>query len=543
MNGTGGRRGEARPCVEGKNVDPRPSLVPAGPWQRAGILGRPRRHVGLLLLGLIGLPALLVAYLLSEDASDARFAVAIVDAPLLIALCMYPHVGRNVGRTGILFQVVTAAYGFEFGVRSLLLCYWPQTATFPNLLLPQDYRSLEGGVIWASLGIFSMEVTYYEIQYRRRARGPGMLRSISNTLAHANRPSFFVCLCSVGAIGELHAIATGSVLYLYNSPSFGDHGNATTTSTSGLFAVMADCMLVGASGLLALGLIQRRRRLIAIASVLLGSQGIYFAYGSYKYGVIGLGVIVVLIIGLEYGTSLRALLPIGIVALLLLFPIMNTARSNSLSYTLRGGESASRWLSIFSRSLGQATSTNGQGVIQHFVFPVVERFNGAEALAVADKYEPAAGLQGWKDYANILELLLPSGLRGHYQPRYIAWSTMYVGDSPNSLNVIPMPALVEAYVSFGWIGEVVVMGIFGALIGSLDILAQRWRNSAVHVALFCYVGWRLLDIEEQLFIVLIPIIKVGVTVASLAYLFGLIAPDWMREQVARIGAPIRDGAN
>lgn len=479
----------------------------------------------LLLLGIIYLPLLVLANVGGTGYNNPRLAAGFL-AVLLLVLCAYPHVSRvrHTRPVGILFRLLTIAYAADFGLSSLFLVLNSRAATFPNLTLPQDYLFLVRGLSWAILGIYAMESIYFA-RLRTRNGGDhfGRPHMLQRLFLRTPPVPFFITLCLLGIVGELHSIQTGAALYIYNSPSFAAHTGLVPSNSAGLFSVLGQLYLVGMVGLFAYALSHRRRLLLAVSALLWIAELLYYAYGTYKYGLISLGIFGILVFAIQGRQRMfRNAVPAVILLVLVIFPVVNLARANLLEANLSGQPNTSHFLGVFSGSATAALTGEHRSFAVHYLLPIAQRLNGPDALAVASKYEPVYGLQGVGTYSNIISFMLPSIVRPFTHETYLPWETKYVGEPLGGYNVIPVPAVVEAYLNFGVPGVAIVMALLGLCAAEVDTFGSIHRRSALAVALFAFVSVELLDIETSLFVIVIPIVKISAIVLVLAWLASVV---------------------
>ena len=165
-------------------------------------------------------------------------------------------------------------------------------------------------------------------------------------------------------------------------------------------------------------------------------------------------------------------------------------------------------------------SQTGNGFKEAYVDPLFERLNGAEALAVAEKYLPKFDYEGGRTYWNLVRLSIPRVLRGEQtEPDYINWAVDYVGLAPSNPTVIPLPALVEAYLNFGIAGVVFVMFLLGVLYRNADLFTTTFCRYPLAVGISMYLIWRFMNIEHYLFILLPAVLKTLIVVFILSFLY------------------------
>jgi O-antigen ligase len=86
-----------------------------------------------------------------------------------------------------------------------------------------------------------------------------------------------------------------------------------------------------------------------------------------------------------------------------------------------------------------------------------------------------------------------------------------------------MPAVVEAYLNGGLIGVVLVMGMFGVGLALFDQIVRRAATAPVALGVYAFAVWRLVNIEHNAFINLIPIIKVIALLVAIASVYTVLA--------------------
>jgi hypothetical protein len=147
--------------------------------------------------------------------------------------------------------------------------------------------------------------------------------------------------------------------------------------------------------------------------------------------------------------------------------------------------------------------------------------NGVEGVAVADKVATPGRWTLGRTYRNIPVFMVPGSLRPPgLRPYYVDWETRYVGLDSRGLTVVPMPAVVEAYLAGGILGIVVVFGALGGIFAWIDRFGVRAGGSALGAGIYGYAIWRLLNIEQNLFVILVPLTKVIVVACGAAWIYG-----------------------
>jgi hypothetical protein len=495
----------------------------------------PRRMpASLALLGVISLPAIAVAALLPLPESEIRSVLFVFTIPCLVAVCVVPLVSGLRHRCGIgpLLLLVLLAHMIGFGLRALYFLARPSLRTFPNFDPRTDLLNLHHGLLWSSVAIYMLTVGYFAgpIFFRRGSHlGPKRLeRWVTSQLAPFGRTSlmnFLSMLYALGLLGRLFTIRTGGALYLYNSPSFDLTATRSTGASVGLFALMSEFCPI-AVGILIGAILSKRSPPWAawfVPPLILVELG-YYAFGLYKFGLIGIAIIVWAVVRLHRPRlASRVIVPVGAVFILLLFPIINVARGDLLGYNQRGGGITSAWLDLFTSSSTETARSLSFGNGNALLDPVFERLNGIEAVAVADKYLPDVGYEMGGTYTNLAAFTLPKLLRPpSLHPRYIPWETEYVGYPATGLTVVPMPTIVEAYLNFGWVGVFGIPFALGRLVRRVDGMQSAARAYPVLGGVFAYLVWRLSNVEQNLFIYVVPAMKVTVTVLALAWFFAIL---------------------
>jgi hypothetical protein len=441
---------------------------------------------------------------------------------------------RRRGAIGVTFGLVCLAYLISFGVRTVYLLARPDLVTFPNFVTRHDLRYVHEGLLWAAGGLYAMTLSYFALRGRVRAtvgshatEGRGSLGQ--RILGQTSPFGFILVIYGIGTIGRIAAIRAGSNLYLYNSPAFDQFATRQGSgSLVDIVSALADLCTISFAAMLALYVTSRPRRslyLVLSIAIALG-EVIYYSLGLYKYGLFSLVVIPVVV--LWAGGAHRSVVILGflgVIYVLLLFPILNQARVTLYDFnrqTTRGP--SSQWFDLFSSGARQGSQSVSLGQSRSYLDPFFERLNGPEALAVATKNPSGDRLALGRTYLNIPRFLPPSPLRfWSSRPYYIPWETDFVGYPQSSFLVVPMPAIVEAYLNGGVIGVAIGMALFGAVFAGFDGLLGRATHSPVALGAYAYVAWKLINIEQNAFIVVIPTLKVLVLLAVLSWLYRLFS--------------------
>lgn len=488
------------------------------------------------IVGLLALPFTLLALLPLSGNSSSTIYVALTGLLALTAVCLLGLLRRVTGR-GPLLALMLIAYFLDFAASAGWRLAHPKAVSFPSLSLPGDLMWFNRGLALVTVGVFAL-VAGYLVTERRTAWG--ILRIFNQRVTRTSNPLFaLLIMYGIGLVGRSHQIASGAALYLYNSPAFSSFAVRGDPNTGGFFALLAALCPVAAGGMLAYGLINTHRLALTIAGIMYTIELLYFSFSLYKFGLISVVGVPLLIMWVTGRRRMVAImLPTGAIAVLAIFAVVNVARGDLLSFNKSLSGPSQAWLGAFTASASQsldASSTSAGSPVRG----VADRLLGAEAAAVAVRGASNHSLYLGKTYENIPVFLVPAILRSGAQPFYIPWETQYVGLSPTNPTVIPMPAIVEAYLNFDIPGVVLVMLIMGLVTRQVDLIT---RDSVVArhaplIGFWCYCAYQMLNIEQNLFIVVVPLLKLGAVFLLINEVFALLG----RKRLSA-PAPVGDAA-
>ena len=511
-------------------------VVTSDEWQAAS--GRRTIRLALLVLltfALPLLPLLALGDLLPWRPADGRVLVMYLSAPLLLffgvlsLVCLRREILR--GRA-LVFALIWISYILGFGVRALYLAWFPDVKLLPNFVSATDFVWLHEGLLWLTAGLVMMSLGYLIGPLRLSPR-PRSREWLDKLFRDSSSLSLILSLYVVACVGRIYAMRTGSALWFYNSPAFDRIGTRANPLISGPMSMLTEFGPLAFAAAFAYWLEYRRSgrspiraRILGLCIVLMTMIEIaYFSFGLYKFGLLGTVLILWLVPAVRgHASSMKALV-LGGAFFLVVFPVINNARGTMTGFYLRSTRSTSEWARLMSVNVVDAYTAedvyvpDSNSKLRDFSDPVAIRMVGAEAVAVASKYQPMYGYEGGKTYLNLVSLSLPRVLRpGTGQPTYIEWPTKYVGFTRTNPTVMPVPAAVEAFLSFGTLGVCVVMFLLGVLYRYVDSLSALAGRSAMSAGVFAYIVWRLLNIEHYLFIVLPAVAKTVVVLLVLLWL-------------------------
>jgi hypothetical protein len=483
------------------------------------------------LLGALVIIVLSLVLLIPDwDPSLGELLVLLVSGPLFIASCLVPFLYRRDGRSGIgvVFTIVCVVYLLTFGVRAYYLIAFPSVHIFPNFDPSHDMVDLHRGLLWAALGVASMTIAYAWTRVRWERSGltadvTARQRIRQDLFRIMSSGKFIAGLFFLGILGQAYLVGTGQNTYLFNSPSFDTFATRSDPVLTGIAGLLSDLgpLAVGIMAARQWGLGWRNRRFL-ILGVMTTVEAAYFLLGSYKYGL--LGVLFIPIIALA-ARGRRAFSVRGIVAgaafVLVILPITNSARTQLIGFYTGQQTIESGFVGAVLSSAGHAFDTSADvGAARFFLDPFFIRLDGVEALAVSEKYLPQQGHAWGATYGNIFALAVPRVIRPWSSaPSYIPFETEYVGFASTNFTVVPMPAIVEAYLNFDLPGVVFVMFLLGLIYARIDALASAADVPPFAAGLLAYAGWKMLDIETNVFIVFLPMIKVILVVFAIGAVY------------------------
>lgn len=494
-------------------LTPKPSLPPA------------------TILGALLIASLSLVLLIPEwDPSTGPLLVLLVSGPLFIASCLVPFTYRRNRHSGVgvVFTIVCVVYLLTFGVRTYYLIAFPAVHFFPNFEPSRDLVDVHRGLLWAALGMASMTIAYvWSVVRRERVIGAANLGPRQGLVLDLFRimssGKFIATVFVFGLLGQAYMVGTGQNTYLFNSVSFDTFATRSDPVLTGIAGALADF------GPLAVGAMAARQwhrgwrnQSFVILAIMMTVEAAYFLLGSYKYGLIGVLLIPIIALAARgrRGFSVRGLV-LGALFILVILPITNSARTQLIAFYTGKQTVDSGFVSAVLSGAERAYDTSSDvGGVRFFLDPFFMRLDGVEALAVSDKYLPQEGHAWGATYGNILTLAVPRIMRPWSSvPSYIPFETEYVGFASSNFTVVPMPAIVEAYLNFDLPGVVLVMFLLGLLYARIDGLASIAEVSPFAAGLLAYAGWKMLDIETNVFIVFLPMIKVILLVFAIGFIY------------------------
>ncbi len=213
---------------------------------------------------------------------------------------------------------------------------------------------------------------------------------------------------------------------------------------------------------------------------------------------------------------------------LVVFPFFNQAREVLLPYYKSATPNMTAWASLASVAREEATAEARTTGVRGAVDSVFLRLNGAEAIAVAEKDARVEPVDVGRSYLNLLWQAVPGLLRPTgWTPYYFDWTTKYVGFDPGNLTVIPVPAVVEAYLNFGWFGPPLVLAVVGALLAALDRAGRTSAAPTLGVALVVFSAVRLMNIEHYLFVACVAPMKLWMLAGFFLAAVAVIRRPWL----------------
>lgn len=452
-------------------------------------------------------------------------ATVAVQSSMLALVALLPiasawRAKRLASRIGLC--VILVFYALNFAVRALYAVFEPSTLLYPNVSFPADADALTVAQVWCGAGLSGLSIGYL-----LSAKAYGRLRStqsIRATLEEAFTPLntrwFLIAAYAIGTIARINAIRTGSNLWLYNSPSFDMFASRAGKSVAGVYSFAGDFPLIVWGIALAGFLAEPAMRRVRSARILLVAGGVvealYSTYALHKYGLIAL-LLILVSVG-AYRGRLRTTWVLGSAAIMmfLVFPFMNVARDQLLPYYKSGAFDMRAWLSVADGARHEATAEGHQTGVRGAADAVFARLNGVEALVVAQKYYDLAPVERGKTYENLLWQLLPgAGRPAEWTPYYFDWAVTYAGLEPWNFTVIPVPAVVEAFLNFGWIGPPIVLGFFGAILALVDGLGVSLRAGSAAAGIAAYSLSKMANVEHYLFVSCVALIKLWVLIGML----------------------------
>lgn len=485
----------------------------------------------ILMVGLLMLPVLVIGWLPIWRAEDGQLLVALVSAPLfmgcgLAALRIVRRASEH--HTPLVFFIICGAYLLALPIRSYYFLFRPDVVIYPNFSPANDMLYLHHGLLLAAVGIWAMS-TGYVWKSSRSARehrpfSETHAARLDRILSLMSSRRFFAILYALGWIGRLSSLRNGSALWFYNSPSFDVTYTRSTSGLSGPLSAIAELCPLAFAGFLASQHSEPRLLTRALAWMLFAVEVWYYTFSMFKFGLLGVVLIPFAVSVVQKKKVSWKLAPVVLIFGVLIVPIVNSARGEMIGYYKTSYMPSLAWFSVLKDSAPYRVSdSNGTSLLDRSD-PFFERMNLAESVAVAEKYLPDEGHEIGRSYVNVLSLLVPRLLRFWFSgPYYINWAVNYVGVAPSNLTVFPLPTLVEAYLNFDVPGVVIVMFAMGLLYRLVDSLTEYSAEHRILLALAIYLAWRLLDVEQSVFIVLPTVTKVVALVFVIGFIYSLFA--------------------
>jgi hypothetical protein len=484
------------------------------------------------VLLIIALPVIIFGLLPIWEQLDGKILV-LLSGSLFILVCAVPivHLIRTRAyRTSITLMVILLAYLIDFGVRAIYFVLSPDVVLYPNFNPSQDMLYLHRGLLWATVGILSLIGGYYLARNRLSRQQPErsvIVRRFTSMFQGTSSLKFLLALYGLGLIGRLYAITSGAAIWLYNSPIFDTFATRPDPFVSGPLSVLSEFCPLAFAGVFAWHIWHSKNpgvkpRLSAgLVIVMFAIEILYFSFGLYKFGVVSTLLIMWAVPTiLQHGQPLRGIIAIAAFGLIVL-PVFNVARGALSGFYTNSNRPTGEWFALMQGAVETTYQTpSGDSFKENYIDPLFERLNGAEALAVAEKYLPKFNYEGGKTYWNLVRLSVPRILRGEdAEPDYINWAADYAGLNPSNPTVIPLPALVEAYLNFGIAGVVVVMFLLGVLYRYADLFTATFRNYPMAIGISMFMIWRFMNIEHYLFILLPAVFKTLMVVLILSFVY------------------------
>jgi len=485
----------------------------------------------IIFITALSVPIWGIGWLPIWEAQDGRNLIFFLSGPLYISSCLVPLLQLRrlkQQRSSLAFISVCLIYLLIIGIRAYYFLFFQDLVLYPKFDPPNDLLYLHKGLLWATSGIWAMTLGFFFF-FRIHAHPEVFslarkVRTFDELLRVCSSPIFIFSLYGIGIIGRMYAMYVGSAIWLYNSPSFDTFADRQITEFSGLWSLLPDlCPLAFASSL---AYWYQNSRLaksfwykFSLITMLI-IEVAYFSFGLYKYGLLGILLILWLVSSIHGKIWSKKGVIFAFIFIFAILPIINSARINAVDYYTTIMRPTSTWVGVMRESINNAFDFESKLNIRDYIDPFIERLNGAEALAVAEKYVPEYGYEWGGTYLNLLRLVVPRFLRlWSSDPYYINWAVNYVGLSRTNPTVIPMPAIVEAYVNFGIIGVWLVMFLFGLFYWYVDRFSVRFAERPIAIGLFAYVVWRCINIEHNLFIFLPAVLKMVAMVLVLCWIY------------------------
>jgi len=494
------------------------------------VLDEPERAVpaSYLFLVILALPLILVGMLPVWKPEDGTNLILFLSAPLFMGFGLVPiiYFVRKQASVSITFVLVCIAYLLYFGLRAYYHVLVPEVVLFPNFDPATDLLYMHYGLLWGTVGLVAMTLGYLTTSAFFKPKWilqTKLVTQIASLLDACSVPSLIIGFYVLGLIGRAYALVTNSASWIYNSPAYDLFASRPDPRIAGPISLFTEFCPLAFAAMLAYQY-QRQRTSAASRGLWLVAFGMflielsYYAFSLFKFGLVG-----TLLIPWLVPVVWRKRLPKwGVLAVIFLgaviFPVTNTARQDMRRfYSSASVTPGEEWATQFAQAT-QNTYSQFSLEARSFLDPTIVRFDGAESLAVAEKYLPQYGYEWGTTYLNLFSLAIPRVFRfWGSDPAFINWEQDYVGMPSYNLTVFPMPALVEAYLNFGLVGVLSVMFLIGVLYRFVDVFLFNILN-ALMTGLLLLIFWHLLDIESNLFIVLPAMFKTTMVFLGLCWL-------------------------
>lgn len=465
--------------------------------------------------------------------ADGKGLVFYVSAPAFLLACIVPIVycyRKRANGVAVVLTIVLTLHAVDFGIRAAYLAAYPNFSLYPNFQGSSDLIYVHKGLMWATAGIVGLVFGYsLSTNFIRDKQISSVNARI--WLIELSSPRFLLFLYGLGWMGRINSLAHGSAIWLYNSPSFDSKFSRSSSPLNGPLSVLQEFAVIAFAGLYARSLTNAGVSRWLVRSLFLLEFG-YFAFGLYKYGMIGV-FLTPLLVRLIIRKSLpkNVFIPI-IVFIVVVLPIVNRARGDALPYYTASYTPSVAWIRMMEEISKDALRDQLGLNFRATIDPLFLRLNGAEAVTVAEKYLPEEGMAKGTTYINLFSLAIPKVIRPwSTNVNYIdSWPTAYVGEPSSSFTVFPLPFLVEAYLNFDIFGVILIMFMMGVFYRYIDSFSEAASRFAFLAGFLAYASWRLANVEHHLFILVSPFLKTGFAVAAVAWMWLFINGKFAKRQ-------------
>lgn len=496
-----------------------PILYSAVQREQAAELARRRRAVpaSYLFCVILATPLGLLGALPIWNVEAGAMLILFLSAPLFVGFCILPIIYfiTKQADISIMFVLVCIAYLLYFGLRAYYHVFVPEVVLFPSFDPATDFLYMHRGLLWGTIGFIGMTLGYMIAGATLKPSQllkPNLAARIVFLLDTCSVPGIIIGFYMLGLLGRAYALATNSASWIYHSPAYDLFATRPDPFIAGPMSLFAEFCPLAFAALLAYqyqrqGGAGASRRLWVVALGMFTIEITYNIFTTYKFGLLGT-FLTLWLIPIIYRKKFPKW---GIILVLVfgavVFPVTNAMRQDMRTiYSSASAIPNLEWASQFVET-AQGAYADPELDAKYFLDTFIVRLDGAESLAVAEKYLPRYGYEWGSTYFNLFLLTLPRVLRfGFNDLGYINWEQDYAGMPSYSLTVIPLPVLVEAYLNFGLVGVLSVMFLIGGFFRLIDVFLLN-NPSPLMAGLLLLVFWRMLDIETNLFIVLPALIK------------------------------------